>query len=64
MNITSVVVSAAMMATLAPAVANMSIQPMMAAKRAENFSTAESAVVTFSAKAEKDNELPDTSYGS
>ena len=60
MNITSVVVSTAMMATLAPAVANMSLQPMMASKRAENFSTAESTVVTFSAKAEKDNELPDT----
>ena len=59
MNITSVVVSAALMGTLAPAVANMSIQPIMAAKRAENFSTAESTVVTFSAKAEKDNKLPD-----
>ena len=32
---------------------------MMASKRAENFSTAESTVVTFSAKAEKDNTLPD-----
>ena len=59
MNITSVVVSAGLMATLAPAVANMSIQPMMAAKRANNFSVAESAVVSFSAKAEKDNTLPE-----
>ena len=59
MNITSVVVSASLMATLAPAVANMSLQPMMASKRAENFSTAESTVVTFSAKAEKDNTIPD-----
>ena len=32
---------------------------MMAAKRANNFSVAESTVVTFSAKAEKDNTLPE-----
>ena len=60
MNITSVVVSSALMATLAPAVASMSIQPMLAAKRANNFAAAESAVVTFSAKAEKNNNLPET----
>jgi len=59
MNITSVVVSAALMGTMAPAVANMSLQPMMATKRANNFSVAESSVVTFSAKAEKDNVLPE-----
>lgn len=46
------------MGTMAPAVANMSLQPIMATKRANNFSAAESRVVTFSAKAENDNSLP------
>ena len=58
MNITSVVVSAALMGTMAPAVANMSLQPIMATKRANNFSAAESTVVAFAAKAEIDNAIP------
>ena len=52
MNLTSVVVGSALMASLAPAVANMSIQPFVAAKRANNFAVAESAAVGYAAKNE------------
>ena len=57
MNITTVVVSSALMASLAPAVANMSIQPFAAAKRAENFAVAESKAVGYAAKNEGGVEL-------
>ena len=57
MNITAVVVGSALMASLAPAVANMSIQPFAAAKRANNFAIAESAVVGYAAKNEGGAEL-------
>lgn len=60
MNMTSVVVSTALMASFSPAVANMSLQPLMAVTRSNNFASAESTVVSFSAKAEKDNILPTT----
>ena len=52
MNIVSIVVGSALMASLAPAVANMSIQPFAAAKRANNFAVAESTAVGYSAKNE------------
>lgn len=45
MNITSAVVGISLMGTAMPMVANMTIQPMMAQKRAENFAVAESAAV-------------------
>ena len=59
MNITSVVVSSALMASLAPAVANMSIQPFMAAKRAENFGIAEAAAVVYAATYEGTLDIPE-----
>ena len=59
MNITSVVVSSALMASLAPAVANMSIQPFVAAKRAENFGVAETAAVVFAARYEGTLDIPE-----
>jgi hypothetical protein len=58
MNLMSTVVSAALLGFLAPSVAHMSIQPLMAAKRADNFAEAESLAVTFAATAEKNSELP------
>lgn len=57
MNITSVVVGSALMASLAPAVANMSIQPFAAAKRANNFAVAESTAVGYAALNEGVGEL-------
>lgn len=59
MNLMTTVVSAAMLGMLSPAVAHMSIQPIMAAKRADNFAAAESVAVTFAATAEKTSELPE-----
>jgi hypothetical protein len=58
MNITSVVVSAAMMGTLLPAVTTMSLSPAIAGKRAVNFSQAEANAVTVAASAEKANSAP------
>ena len=58
MNVTSVVVGSALMASLAPAVANMSIQPFLAAKRAENFGIAETAAVVYAAKYEGTLDIP------
>ena len=50
MNIVSTVVGLAIMGAAAPMIADMSIQPIMAQKRAENFSIAEATAVTFAAK--------------
>ena len=52
MNITSAVVGISLMGTAMPMVANMTIQPLMAQKRAENFAVAESAAVGYAAKNE------------
>ena len=52
MNITSAVVGISLMSTAMPMVANMTIQPLMAQKRAENFAVAESAAVGYAAKNE------------
>ena len=52
MNITSAVVGISLMGTAMPMVANMTIQPLMAQKRAENFAVAESAAVGYEAKNE------------
>ena len=52
MNITSAVVGISLMGTAMPMVANTTIQPMMAQKRAENFAVAESAAVGYAAKNE------------
>ena len=57
MNITSMLVGITVMGIAAPQIANMSLQPVIAQKRAENFGVAESAAVIFAAhmKAEKMN---------
>jgi len=61
MNLASITVSAALLGFLAPPIAQMSIQPIVAAKRANNFSIAESAAVLYAATAEKTSELPTVS---
>ena len=60
MNITSLVVSAAMMGTLLPGITSMSLAPVIAGKRATNFTIAEAAAVSIAANAERQNSLPDT----
>ena len=57
MNITSVVVATGLMGLVAPGVANMSIQPLIAQRRATNFSIAEASAVAFSAHNEGSEEL-------
>jgi len=49
MNIVSVTVSAAIMGIVAPGVASMSIQPVIAQKRAQNFGVAETRAVAYAA---------------
>ena len=60
MNIVSTVVGLAIMGAAAPMIADMSIQPIMAQKRAENFSIAEATAVTFAAKNEGATSLTPT----
>jgi hypothetical protein len=52
MNIVSTMVGLSIMGTAMPMVANMTLQPMMAQKRAENFGIAEAKAVSFAAKNE------------
>ena len=59
MNITSVLVGGAMAAMVSPHIAEMSIAPMVAAKRAENFGVAEAAAVTFAASHEGTTKIPE-----
>ena len=49
MNIVSVTVTGALMGILSPVVATMSIQPVIAQKRASNFSVAEATAVAYAA---------------
>lgn len=49
MNIVSVTVTAAIMGVIAPGVAQMSIMPVIAQKRASNFGVAEARAVAYSA---------------
>ena len=58
MNILTVTVSAAMMGMLMPGVMTMSIAPIMAAKRAENFAVAETSAVSYAAQAHDKYTLP------
>jgi len=51
MNIISVTVSAAMMGALMPGVMTMSLSPMLASIRSNNFAAAEAVVVGYAAKA-------------
>ena len=58
MNIVSSIVGIAIMGTTMPMVAQMSIQPYQAMKRAENFGIAESAAVVFAATYEGTLDIP------
>lgn len=60
MNIVSTVVGLTIMGAAAPMIADMSIQPIIAQKRAENFSVAEATAVTFAAKNERATSLTPT----
>jgi hypothetical protein len=72
MNITSVIVAAGLMGLVAPGVANMAVQPVLAQRRATNFGEAEAAAVQFAAtnegqrevseKVPKNCELDETEY--
>lgn len=63
MNILTVTVSAAIMGTLIPGVMTMSIAPVLAGKRAENFAVAETAAVSYAAAAHNKYTLPDVPDG-
>lgn len=60
MNIISSIVGLGIMGTAMPMIAQMSIQPHMALKRAENFGIAEAAAVTFAAQNEGATSLTPT----
>ena len=60
MNIVSTVVGLTIMGAAAPMIADMSIQPIRAQKRAENFSIAEATAVNFAAKNEGATSLTPT----
>ena len=49
MNLVSVMVTGALMGMISPFVATMAIQPVIAQKRASNFSIAEASAVTYAA---------------
>ena len=49
MNLVSVMVTGALMGIISPFVATMAIQPVIAQKRASNFSVAEASAVTYAA---------------
>ena len=49
MNLVSVMVTGALMGMISPFVATMAIQPVIAQKRASNFSVAEASAVTYAA---------------
>ena len=57
MNLITVTVAASLMAILAPGIGEMALQPILAAKRANNFSVAESSAVTYAAISEANNKL-------
>ena len=63
MNVLTVTVSAAMMGMLMPGVMTMSIAPIMAGKRAENFAVAETSAVSYAALAHDKYTLPEVPDG-
>lgn len=63
MNILSITVTAAIMGTLMPGVASMSIAPVLAGKRAANFAAAETAAVSYAATAHNKYTLPEIPDG-
>ena len=58
MNIVSVLVGLSIVGTAMPMVAEMSIAPMQAQKRASNFAVAETLAVSFAGTAEAEQSLP------
>ena len=58
MNIVSSLVGISIMGTAMPMVAQMTIEPMQAIKRAENFAVAETAAVVFAATYEGTLDIP------
>ncbi|MFL0791464.1 MAG: hypothetical protein AB8E87_14755 [Prochlorococcus sp.] len=58
MNITSMLVGITIMGIAAPQIAQMSLQPFIAQKTAQNFGVAEAAAVTFAAQYEGGEEEP------
>jgi hypothetical protein len=64
MNIVSVMVGMSLMGVAAPQIANMSIQPFVAQKRALNFGQAEAAAVSYAAANEyTEDDLPEPPAG-
>ena len=59
MNIVSSLVGISIMGTAMPMVAQMTIEPMQAIKRAENFAVAETAAVVFAATYEGTLDIPE-----
>ena len=60
MNIISALVGVTIMGAAAPSVMQMSIAPIEAQKRAENFGIAESAAVTYAANYEGTTDTPES----
>ena len=58
MNITSVMVGLSIMGTAMPMVAEMTLAPMQAQKRAQNFAVAETLAVSVAGTAEANQSLP------
>ncbi len=63
MNLVSITVGGALIGMLSPFIASMSVQPVIAQKRAANFSAAEAVAVSYSAKNELLEELTDVPTG-
>ena len=63
MNILTVTLSVAIMGTLVPGVMPMSTPPILAAKQAENFATAETSAACYTAAAHNKYTLPDIPGG-
>ena len=59
MNIVSTVVGLSIMGAAAPMIANISIQPIIAQKRAENFGVAETTAVIYAATYEGKLDIPE-----
>ena len=60
MNITSLMVTTALLGIITPGVVQVSLYPMVAQKRATNFGIAESAAVSFASAAEQATTMPPT----
>lgn len=63
MNITSAIVGLSILGVAAPGIMNVSLQPIIAQKRAANFAIAEAAAVTYSDFAQDKLELPEPPTG-